>query len=557
LLAPTPDDVTAVRNEIHGKVLSVGIIPVPDPVLKILPEGGKAKEEERAASLVFDIPDVLSSANPPPAKYRRLKESTVGGANPLLEPSVVELELEVDDLTSWTRLDPLEPGTGDYPPLLDDEQVTERLVTWIRIGVAGVDSPADIKEKVGPNGGRIWVTGVNAAMATQRARIEGEFLGLGGGQPDQAFQLANTPVIAESVRLTVNGEPWSLTDDLGNAPGEVRRQAERDDLPTSTKMENNASAAAANVFTVDSESGDLKFGDGLRGRRPPNSAVVQVSYDYGGGIEGLVGIGAINKATSLPAGVTVDNPLPSWGGAEAENVAEAEKRIPGFLRHRDRLVSGADFREITFETPGVDMGRVEILPLLDPSKPTGPDVPGAVTVMVIPKYDLVWPLTPEPDHLFLERVCKHLQPRRLLTTELHIRGPKYKPVWISIGLDVVAGQEFAPVREEVKAICEQFLSALRGGFDLDGWSLAKPVVAGEMVAVAARVSGVSKVNQVLLGEKAGGKKDTIAMSGLELPRLMGIEVQAGLAQPLEDLRGDLGEVTEPTRFPVPVIPDSC
>ena len=48
---------------------------------------------------------------------------------------------------------------------------------------------------------------------------------------------------------------------------------------------------------------------------------------------------------------------------------EAERRIPAELRHRDRLVSVADFEELALCTPGVEMGRVEVLPLYHPDAP--------------------------------------------------------------------------------------------------------------------------------------------------------------------------------------------
>ena len=50
----------------------------------------------------------------------------------------------------------------------------------------------------------------------------------------------------------------------------------------------------------------------------------------------------------------VSNPDRTWGGAEAETVAEGEKQIARHLQHRDRLVTAADFEAITLRTPGVE-----------------------------------------------------------------------------------------------------------------------------------------------------------------------------------------------------------
>jgi predicted phage baseplate assembly protein len=271
-----------------------------------------------------------------------------------------------------------------------------------------------------------------------------------------------------------------------------------------------------------------------------------------------VGIGAVSKSPTLPAGLKVTNPIPTWGGDEAESAQEAERRIPRYLQHRDRLVSQEDFEDITRRTPGVDLGRVDVLPLFHPEL----DVPaeGVVTVLVVPQYDPIQPDAPQPDRLFLEAVCTHLSPRRLITTEVYVRGPTYVPIWLSVGIEVVPGYDLPPVRESVKAKLRDFLSPLKGGFEGTGWPLEKAVEALELWAVATRVEGVSKVTKVLLGSESGAEKDRIPMSGLELPQLVGLSVRPGDPQALEELRGDLATLPAgPSKkvVPVPVVPPEC
>src|SRR5205814_1164411 len=54
--------------------------------------------------------------------------------------------------------------------------------------------------------------------------------------------------------------------------------------------------------------------------------------------------------------------------------------------------------------------------------------------------------------------CTYLDPRRLVTTELFLRGPNYRGIWISVGIDVVAGESQALVRERVRAELLRFLA---------------------------------------------------------------------------------------------------
>jgi hypothetical protein len=244
---------------------------------------------------------------------------------------------------------------------------------------------------------------------------------------------------------------------------------------------------------------------------------------------------------------------------------------------------------VTLRTPGVDIGRVEVLPAFNPelfANEPG-DAPGAVTLMVIPRYDPVQPDAPAPDRLFLNAISQHIDARRLLTTEVFLRGPVYKGIWVSIGINVVAGLGIAQVREEVKRAILRFLAPLSpqgepapepqtaSGSTLTraeaerGWPLRKAVTDRELLAEANRVPGVLSVNDVLVAEGARDAESQIRMSGLELPRVLGISVTIGEPMSLDELRGTTGAApgggggtapgtgTPDVFLPVPVIPEEC
>jgi len=157
-----------------------------------------------------------------------------------------------------------------------------------------------------------------------------------------------------------------------------------------------------------------------------------------------------------------------------------------------------------------------------------------------------------------------------------LRGPIYKPIWISVGIAVVAGMAVAEVREAVVAALRAFLSPLPADGvqtleDLTtvlrapqlaerrkGWPLRKRVVAAELEAVVNRVEGVLFVNSLLLALGTGGSQASIPMTGLELPRVAGISVTVGDPLDLDRLRGQSPEPTAAAGFvPVPVVPTEC
>ena len=541
------------REAIANKVLTIGVMPSLTAEEQVLLPGGPPSTADQSG-LIFQIPVIPAGGLPQTesersASYRAL--DTIPSTDLLTEPGVVQIPLPgSSELSLWPDLEPMEQGARNFPPYLEDTDIQARVITWLRVRLRADDAPAESANQL--NASLSWL-GANAARVTQRVHIFSENMGQGSGEPDQILTLVNTPVLKGTVQLAVNGELWQETDDLMAAGPEV---PVRNPKTTPGSQPVISETQPTKLFTLDRESGEIRFGDGLHGMRPPRGSIIRASYDYGGGRQGNVGIGAISKGPSLPAGVKVTNPLPTWGGDEAETVNEAERRIPTYLQHRDRLISQDDFKTITWRTPGVDLGRVEVLPLHHPDIP---DVlaEGVVTVLVIPLYDQAQPEAPVPDRLFLDTVCQYLDPRRVITTEVHVRGPKYIPIWVSVGIDVVPGQNVAPVREAVKAILRQFLSPLYGGFEGTGWPLQKTVEPLELLAVAARVPGVAKINSVLLGLESGETQTAVSLTSLQLPRLAGLSVQPGEPQSLADLRGGEAPPATTKVVPVPVLPTEC
>lgn len=565
LLAPPGRSVDEAAKAIAGKALSLGLVPDVDAQARTLGSVGQGAVEGSVDELVrYALPQRVSvpAGEPPQARYTTLLPTRAD--NVLQGPGIVELPLpaSADALFTWTDLDPLEAGVGDFPPALDDSALAGRIVTWVRVAPP---RSAGLRVK--------WV-GVNAAVVDQRVSVTSEVLGQGDGTPDQLMRFSRTGVVADGVVLRVLGSdsttpassaPWTQVDDLMAAGPELQLAP--------------ASAAArtrpTDVYLLDAEAGTVRFGDGLRGRRPPIGSRVVAQYDVCDGRAGNVAAGAITSGPALPPGVRVRNPLATWGGADAEDAVTGEKRITAFVRHRDRLVTAEDFQDIALRTPGVDVARVEVLaawhPDLGDSQPG--DAPGVVTLMLVPRHDPRQPDAPQPDGAFIDAVCRHLDPRRLVTTELVLRGPDYVGLWLSVGLTVAGGHTVPEVRDAVKARLRAVLAPTRvdGATDLpgreDGWPLSTAVNVKDLWAEAARVPGVLRVNGVLLADARGNAiADEQALHGLQLPRLLGLSVEAGDPVSIDTLRGQgSGDGTgfEGTGdgvrqvVPVPTVPREC
>jgi hypothetical protein len=556
----------AAREAIAGKTLTVGVVPFLENNTAILPSG-RAVSAPSPVTLEFDIPNLpasgglVDSQNRVP-QYRPLSSSP--STDVFTQPGVVDVTMpDKNSLRLWNNIDPLESGVGALPPSLEDTSLNDRLITWLRIRPSAV-TPAQFK----------WI-GINCTPVSQRERISAEVLPAGTGEPDQVMKLSHAPVLAKSVTIAVTTKQgvtttWTEVDDMFLAGPEVPVPDLR--LPPGSPVP-PFDPAKARVFVLDPEAGQITFGDGAHGARPPEESRLRATYDFSQGAAGNVGP---DSMTQGPEGFKVTNPVRTWGGADAETAAEGEKQISRYLQHRDRLVTAYDFETVTLRTPGVEIGRVEVLPNYHPelSSRRGGDAAGAVTLMLVPTFDPVTPDAPSPSNDFLDTVCSYLDTRRLVTTEVFLRGPEYVGIWISIGVQVLPGINPAPVREAVKTAVLQFLAPIVGGPQplpddpavllnaplspsiYKGWPLGKPVISLEVMTIAGRTSGVEFVQDVLVAQ-SGPAVAQVEITGLQLPRVLGISVTNGPALSLDELRGGTTQAGPTGVAQLPVIPGEC
>ncbi|MDJ0642085.1 MAG: baseplate J/gp47 family protein [Erythrobacter sp.] len=553
-----------VRGALAGRTLSLGLVPSQFREEKLLPIAPGSNADE---FLDFAIPSVadgiaFDTEDRPVANYRDLEAQA--DFDPTRQSGVVQLQLPGDPaaIATWSDLDPLEGGVGDLPPQLDDTALAGRIVTWLKVSA---NNSADFSFD--------WM-GINASPVRQFIKVGSERLADGDGSPNQIRQLGRAPVLAGSVSiLSLNGterRDWSAIDDLSAAGAEIVGYG----AP--------ASDAPVDVFALDAEAGQVRFGDGVNGRRPREGEAIYASYDYSEGSAGNVGAGALKEGVNIPAGVTGTNPVPTWGGSDAETIEDGEKQVRRMLQHRDRLVTAEDFRSIAWRAPGIALGRVDVIPAAHPSVTpvTADSVPGSVTLMVVPENDPAHPDAPRPDGRFLDSLCSYLEPRRLVTTEIALHGPKYKGIWLSVGIEVAGGHSIPETVEAVRSRLNAFLSPLphpqlRGaalmpqlyGPDIDpalrGWPLNRGVHAAALLAEAARAPGVVSVPELLLAQGAGPVVDEVAMRGLELPEVLGISVSVGSATPIDSLRGSGSESDDDdsdsstSLLPVPIVAETC
>jgi predicted phage baseplate assembly protein len=540
LLAPGPDD--AVKQAVHHTLaggdsnrrmaISVGLAPFVDP----------ARGLESVAART-PIPHVweISAAGGDGTDYLAL-ETIEDGTEGLTRNGVARLLLPGGDdfgAPSNDVLGFIDAGVGDRPPRIDDPLTASRLVAWIRLRpqpAAKIDS------------WRLKWAGVNAVPVTQRKSFGRRQIGTGTGLSGQELSLGETQVEAGSLLIEVEQaeglRSWRQVADTAMAgPGEQ-------------------------AYSLDSEAGMVRFGDGVNGAVPAVGRAVHVAYmRAGGGSAGNLPAGAIKSISAPPPAprLKLNQPLPMTGGADAETLDQAERRIPAELRHGNRAVTRGDYAMLAGTTPGQAIGRVEVLEHFKPHQRRG-NLPGVVSVMVIPARQSTSQPLPRPDRPMLESVHRWLEPRRPIGTELYVIGPEYVAMGVSAAVELIDPADREAVLAAVREAIRLHLWALPpGGPAGQGWPLGRDIDDRLIETAIARVPGIRAVAPVrlfslkpkgawkLVAEDATGRA-ILPLEDWQLPHLAGLTVGEGSEaatrlQPVSDAPGN--------GIAVPVVPELC
>jgi predicted phage baseplate assembly protein len=328
---------------------------------------------------------------------------------------------------------------------------------------------------------------LNAVVARHGAQTAEEELGGSSGWAGQVFALGRPPALPGSVRLRVGDEPWEEVQLWDRTTPHARHARLGDDRAA------------------------LEFGDGLVGRVPPAGAAIRAAYVQGGGPAGNVAAATLVRTR---AGAHNEALVPDWalvgptlaarqpyaaaGGAEAETLQAAQARLLDALAAPQRAVTLDDCVRLALAAPGVPLARAYALPGLHPDLPCFPAA-GCVTIVVVPRCP---DPRPTPGAELLRVIERYLDPRRPLTSELHVIGPHYTTVAVHARLLPARGAPAAALPALARAALDRFFHPLYGGPEGGGWPAGRAVYRAEVLDLLSALPGVAAVDQ--LGLQAEG-----------------------------------------------------
>lgn len=563
ILASKPERVTAVRQTLGSvpeggqALLNIGIVPALEVPALFEEIGPRAQIPTQ-----WEITRVNDDGDAEYMAVDVIEDSTLGftqrGVLRIAMPAPQFIQAPSNNVRTRVTA-----GVGDQPPRLDSAEKADRLIGWLRLRARPETPLTSLKLS--------WI-GVNAVEIDQRQTIRSRVVGVSNGAADQEMTLPGTPVEPGTLVVEVEEEgrgyvQWQQTDDLA--------------------LMGRDSA----VYVLDPEAGIIRFGDGLRGRIPAAGRRVRVLLArIGGGASGNLPPGSITALAAAPPGrkLKLSQPLPTDGGEDAETLEAAERRIPAMFRHKDRAVTTDDYKRLAADTPGVRLGRVEVLPNFRPYQ-RQPGVPGVVAVMVLPYKAGYEVPNPQPDRPTLEAVHAYLDVRRPLTTELYVIGCEYIQIGISVGvslLDTLATgapllglgglasglEDGQPLTTErvivaVREALRRYLHPLPpGGYDGTGWRLGRSVKDRELEVVVARVPGVDEVLRVnlfrwqngnwqMLPRRTPDAPAELSLERWQLPELLSVVVAVDEDAPTTFAA--INPFSDPSSVAIPVVPKVC
>ncbi|MBV9956813.1 MAG: putative baseplate assembly protein [Acidobacteria bacterium] len=344
---------------------------------------------------------------------------------------------------------------------------------WLRVRLAAGSYPAGqtpVIDFIRPN----------TVEAESLVTVRDEFVGESEGLPDQVFTLRRAPVQPDSLELVVeqaNVEPqtWERVQDFLSSGPEDQH------------------------YLLNATRGELTFGDGQRGLIPPAGVeIIARQYLSGGGGAGNVGPGLITTPLTSLVGVDkVTNERPATGGRDEQDVETLKERAPRLLRSRDRAITAEDYAALAAEAG--EVRKATAIALAHPDHP-GSEVPGAVTVVIVPDAKIE-DRAPKPSADLITRVCEYLDARRLLTTELYVKGPEYQAIKIEARVEARAYAAFDTVARNVARAINEYLDPLGrrleegapSGGSSAGWDFGRDFFPTNLFSVILGVADVVSV----------------------------------------------------------------
>jgi len=301
----------------------------------------------------------------------------------------------------------------------------------------------------------------------------------GNGEPGQRLVLAGKSIAQGSIRVRIQEREWTEVAHFQESDaGALHFQTETDALDETT----------------------IVFGDGVHGAVPPPGEPVEVEYLETLGAAGNLGPNLVTEVLDAvyldgaQVALSVTNPAPATNGADRETLEHARRQAPAELRSLWKAVTKEDYKALAEGFPGV--AKAQILDVNDCGN--------------IRYYQVNLAVAPDgggpPSALLKRELAEFLESRKVITVEINLFDPVYRPVSVDADVFAHAGEDLDLVRSRVE-------DALAEHFAFDRMDFGKAVRFSDLVALIDGVRGVSHVRMYAPQEDIEVRAGEIAVLG--------------------------------------------
>ncbi len=293
-------------------------------------------------------------------------------------------------------------------------------------------------------------------------------------------------------------------------------------LPRRDLLGSDAFSSEFVVETREDGRAQLRFGDGVMGRKPDYGLTFNAHYRIGNGTAGNVGAEAISHLiirTDHEAGPAYDrtkiknirNPLAARGGIDPETGEQIRQYAPQAFKTQERAVNASDYAAIAQRHPGIQQAAASV-------RWTGSWYTVYVTIDRKGGQAV--------DDAFIAEMKTFLDGYRMTGYDIEISGPRFVPLDIACDVCVKPGYFKMDVK---KVLLDVFSSREldnggQGFFHPDHFTFGQSVYLSRIYAAAMAVDGVAfiqvkkfqRLGKIAAGELTKGK---LSAGRLEIVRL--------------------------------------
>lgn len=176
---------------------------------------------------------------------------------------------------------------------------------------------------------------------------------------------------------------------------------------------------------------------------------------------------------------------PQW--QPSASLDEEKQRTLAKLRQPTRAVTVKDFETLAGAIDPERIARVHGVPRRNLHASPIQDRPGHMSVVIVPKAGEEVGL-----EALYQRVAQNLEPRRLITTRVHVVGPQYAKVGVQLTLSPKPDHKEETVHAEaVQALRTFFTDGPQG----NGWPFGRDIYISDIYQLLDRLDGIDYVTQ--------------------------------------------------------------